>query len=81
MEKKTRVLLCNLAIELIVYGVLVTVYFFLVLRLLNRPLTQLSASNLIAYGLIGLVLIVVQAVLLDVVTSFLLDRLRLERLE
>ena len=63
------------------YGALVTVYFFVVLRLLNRPLTQLSSSNLIAYGLIGLVLVIVQAALLDVVTSFLLDQFRLERLE
>jgi hypothetical protein len=81
MEKKTRILIRNFAIELIVYGVLVTIYFSLVLRLLNRPLTQLFANNLIAYGLIGLALTVVQAVLLDFVTSFLLDRLRLERLE
>ena len=81
MKSKTRSLLRNFVIELTVYGVLVTAYVVVVLRLLGEPLARLFSSNLTAYALTGLILILVQGVLLDIVTSFLLDRLRLGRLE
>lgn len=80
-KHKTRVLVRNLVIELVLYGVLVIVYFLAVLRLLNDPLTGLFHNNLVVYAVIGLGLIVAQGVLLDIVTSFLLNRLHLERLE
>ena len=80
-EKKTWTLLRNFVLELVVYGVLVTAYSVVVLRLLGEPLAQLSSSNLAAYAFIALGLIVAQGVLLDVITSFLLDRLRLGRME
>lgn len=77
-ETKTRVLLRNLVIELIAYGILVITYFILVLRLLSEPLTRLFHTNLVVYAILGLGLIVAQGALLDVITSFLLDRLKLE---
>ena len=40
-----------------------------------------GTSNIVWANIIGLILIVVQAVVLEAVTAFLLDRLRLERLE
>ncbi len=80
-EKRTWVLLRNLLIELVVYGILVIAYSVVVLRLLGKPLARLFDGNLIVYALISLGLIVAQGVLLDMITSFLLDRLRLGRLE
>ena len=82
MEKsKIRKLIINFIIELVIYGILVVAYFYLVLRYLRLFLTDLYHNNLVIYAIIGLILIVVQAVVLEAVTSFLLDRLRLERLE
>ena len=80
-NSKIRNMIINFIIELVIYGILVVAYFFLVLRYLRIFLTDLYQNNLIAYAIIGLILIVVQAVVLEAVTSFLLDRLRLERLE
>jgi hypothetical protein len=79
--EEIKKLLRNLVIELVIYGTLITVYFLVVLRLLGEPLTRLFGNNLTAYALISLGLILAQGVLLDLVTSFLLDRLRLGRLE
>jgi hypothetical protein len=81
--KKSRVgiLIRNFVIELIIYGLLVVGYFFLVLRLLGKPLRTLFDENLLLYALVALALIVVQSVLLEAITSFLLARLNLERLE
>jgi hypothetical protein len=46
---------------------------------LNAPLTRLFHTNLVTYAFVALGLIVAQGALLDVVTSFLLERLRLDR--
>jgi hypothetical protein len=80
-KQKTRVLLRNFVVELIVYGVLVAAYSVIVLRLLGKPLAQLFHSNLGTFAFVSLALIVAQGVLLDALTSFLLDKLRLERPE
>ncbi len=79
--KQARKLIRNLVIELIVYGALVTAYSVLVYRLLGRPLARLFDVNLVAYAFIGLALILVQGVALDLITSFLLNQLHLERPE
>ena len=76
-----RLLVRNFVIEIIVYGALVVAYFLLVLRLLGEPLQALASKSLVWYGFAALGLIVVQAVALDFVTSFLIDRLGLDRLE
>jgi len=82
MEKsKIRTLIINFIIEMVIYGILVVAYFYLVLRYLVVFLNGLYHNNLIVYAILGLILIVVQAVVLEAVTSFLVDRLRLERLE
>ncbi len=79
-RQQPRILLRNFLIELIVYGGLVSVYSVVILRWLGEPLTRLFDNNLVAYASIGLGLIVAQAALLDIITSFLLDLLRLSRL-
>jgi len=76
-----RVLLRNFAIEVAIYAVLVVVYFLLVLRLLGKPLETLFQNNIVLYAFVALFLIVAQGVVLDGVTSFLINRLGLDRLE
>ncbi len=71
----------NFLVELILYCVLVVGYALFVLRVLGDFLTRLFNNDLVVYAFIGLGLIVAQGVVLDVVTTFLLNWLRLERLE
>ena len=75
-----RILIRNLIIELLLYGVLLVIYFFVVLQFLGNFLTDLFNNQLVIYSILGLGLIVAQAVLLETVTSFLLRLLRLDRL-
>ncbi len=77
----TRNLFRNFLIELVVYGLLVLIYFLVVLRFLGDFLANLFENNLVVYAVVGLLLILTQGVLLDWVTSFLLDQIKLERLE
>jgi hypothetical protein len=81
MENKKRQLIRNFLLELLVYGALILVYVLTVLRLLSPWFTELFDTNLVAYAVVGLVLILFQAVVLDTVTSFLIRLLGLERLE
>lgn len=67
--------------ELVIYSLLLLAYFLLVLRLLGRPLTRVFHENLPLYAVVGLGLIVAQGVVLEMVTSFLVEHMRLERLE
>ena len=81
MEVDSKKLIRNFVIELVVYGVLVVAYFLLVLQSLGGWLTELYENDLRVYAVAALVLIVVQGVLLEKVTTFLIERLGLERLE
>jgi hypothetical protein len=76
-----KILIRNFAIEVAIYALLVVVYFFGVLRLLGKPLERLFESNIVLYAFVALLLIVAQGVLLDGVTSFLINSLGLDRLE
>jgi len=78
---RIRVLIRNFGIEVLIYAALVVGYFVLVLRLLGEPLKELFTDNLSLYAVAALVLIVVQGAVLELLTSFLVDRLGLERLE
>ena len=64
------------AIELAIYAVLVTVYFFLVLHLLGEWLYRLETQHRVTYAVVALSLIIGQAVVLDAVTAFLFRFLR-----
>lgn len=76
-----RALVRNFLIELLLYGILVVAYFLFVLRWLGEPLVGIFEGNLPLYSAGALVLIVVQGVALEAITSFLVERLGLERLE
>lgn len=79
-QTNIRSLIRNLIIELVVYGVLLVIYFFAVLRFLGGFLTTLFHNGLYSYAFLGLGLIVAQAVLLELITSYLIRLLRLDRL-
>jgi uncharacterized membrane protein (UPF0182 family) len=59
-------------LELVVYAVLVTGYFFLVLHFLGGALRNLFETSNTAYAFVALALIVGQGVLLEILTSALL---------
>ena len=63
-------------LELGVYAVLVTGYFFLVLHYLSGWLQDLHLHHVKVYALTAIVLIIGQAVLLESVTTWLLRLLR-----
>jgi|AP12_2_1047962.scaffolds.fasta_scaffold272842_1 hypothetical protein len=79
-KSNIKALIRNLAIELFVYGLLLVAYFFIVLRYLGDFLTNLFTNQLYVYAFLGLGLIVVQAVFLEAITSYLIRLLRLDRL-
>lgn len=81
MTPKTKRLLRAFLIEIALYAVLLLAYFLVVLRFLGRPLNELFQLNLWVYAFATLLLIVAQSVLLEMVTSFLIERLGLETLE
>jgi hypothetical protein len=76
MKKQTAKSLRAFGIELVVYSVLVTGYFFLVLHLLGDWLYWLEAQHRYIYAAVALLLIAGQAVVLDTVTNLLFRFLR-----
>jgi hypothetical protein len=74
-------LIRNFLIELVVYGILLVIYFFAVLQFLGDPINNLYVNNTAVYAVVGLGLIVLQAVALEAVTSYLIRLLRLDRFE
>jgi len=76
MKKQAAKSLRAFAIELAVYTVLVTCYFFLVLHLLGNWLYHLENQHRYIYAGVALLLIAGQAVVLDTVTTLLFRVLR-----
>ena len=79
MHRNWRRWLRNFSIEIGVYAILVVIYFLLVLKFLSEPLTNLFNDNLKIYAILALFLIVGQGVLLELITSFLVERIGLGR--
>jgi hypothetical protein len=71
MKKESKKNLRTFAIELAVYAVLVTCYFFLVLHLLGDWLYRLETQHRYTYAVVALLLIAGQAVALDALTTLL----------
>jgi uncharacterized membrane protein len=76
MKKETAKTLRAFAIELAIYGVLVVAYFFLVLHFLGGWLYQLESQRRYVYASVAILLMIGQAVLLQIVTTFLLRFIR-----
>jgi hypothetical protein len=70
-------LMRSLALELVIYGPLVTLYFLLVLRTANDWLTSLYATSSTAFAIVSVFLIVGQGAMLEILTSWLLRRIGL----
>ena len=64
------------AIELVIYAVLVTGYFFAVLHFLGGWLVQLETQHIRVYAIVAISLIIGQAVVLEWVTTSLMRLLR-----
>ncbi len=76
MNKDDAKSLRAFAIELAIYAILVTTYFFLVLHLLGDWLYRLDTQHRILYAVVALLLIAGQAVVLDALTTVLFRFLR-----
>lgn len=74
-----KILFRNLLIELIIYSVLIFGYYLLVLQVLDDWLLEVFQTNLIIYAIFGLGLIIIQAVVLDYVTSFLMKYIKTDQ--
>jgi hypothetical protein len=81
IKPSVRLILRNLAIEMVLYGILLIGYFLVVLQYVAQPLANYFNSNLTAYAFIGLGLIIAQAVLLDNIVAFLIKLLGLGHAE
>jgi hypothetical protein len=81
MDSGWKKMLRNFLIEVGIYAVLVILYFFLVLRFLGDFLMELFVARPVLYAFLGLILILAQGVLLERITSFLMERLNLIRTE
>jgi hypothetical protein len=81
MNARTKRLVRNFILELLIYGVLLVIYFLTFLQFLDEPLYNIFNQNLWVYAGAALLLMVVQAVVLEWITSFLIARLGLETME
>ena len=76
MKKDTAKSLRVFVVELAIYAVLVTAYFFLVLHLLGNWLFGLETQHRVLYAVVAILLIAAQAVVLDAVATLLFRFLR-----
>jgi len=76
MRPDVRHTLRSFLIELLVYGVLVVGYFFLVLHLLGNWLLGLFEHHRGLYAILALALIVCQGLVLEAVTTALLSLIK-----
>jgi|GEM_PF-5386741 len=74
MRKKLKAVLGEFAIYLGIYSAIVTIYLLFILNSFSGALNTLSESNLIIYSILALALILVQGVILENVTSFIMGR-------
>ncbi len=76
MKAETSTTLRAFLLELAVYAVLVTGYFFLVLHFLSGWLQELHLHHVKVYAIVAIALIIGQAVVLESVTTWLFRLIR-----
>jgi hypothetical protein len=76
MKTETAKTVRAFLIELALYAVLVTAYFFLVLLFLSDWLQELHLHHVTTYAVVAILLVVGQAVLLESLTTWLFRLLR-----
>jgi hypothetical protein len=77
LSGELRRTLVRVVLELGIYAVLVVVYIYIIFSLFERELIFLSQRDRVLYAALALGLMVVQGIILESVTTFLLDRLNL----
>ena len=73
-DPSLRPLLRSLLLELAIYIPLVVAYFLIVLRFANRYLTELYYRDIVLYAIVATSAIVMQVLLLERLTAWLLRR-------
>ncbi|HJZ66895.1 MAG TPA: hypothetical protein VKF81_02035 [Blastocatellia bacterium] len=76
MNPEQKVAFRSFLIELLVYAALVFAYFFSVIGVLSRWVHQVYQQHKIVYAFAALLLIVIQGVGLEIVTTALLKLIR-----
>jgi hypothetical protein len=76
MKRELKAVIKSFGIELLVYGGLVTAYFFLVLRFMGGWLYRLYADERKTYAAVALLLVIGQGFLLEILTRALLQFIR-----
>lgn len=77
MDPSFKPLMKSFGLELLVYIPLVTLYFVIIIQIVEEPFVRLYTENPVLYSIIGTVLLIAQAVLLEALTSWLLRRIGL----
>jgi len=78
-KMEPRKLFRNMLVEIMIYSLLIFGYYLLVLRWMGDWIASIFNSNLVLYAFSGLGLIFVQAVLLDILTTFLMKHIKLDQ--
>ena len=78
-KMEPRKLFRNMLIEIIIYSLLIFGYYLLALRWMGDWMASVFNSNLYLYAFSGLFLIITQAVLLEMLTSFLMKYIKLDQ--
>ena len=73
MRQSLKKLIKAFSLELLLYGVLMAVYAWVVLRFLSGWLYELFKSSHVSYALTALALIVVQGLILEMLARGLLE--------
>jgi hypothetical protein len=76
MKAKASATLRAFLIELVIYSALIVAYFFLVLHFLADWINALEPRHIKIYALVAIGLILGQAILLEIVTTWLMRRLQ-----
>ena len=76
MKAEARKAFLSFLIELVVYGILIAIYFLLVLHFLGPSLAEFEKSHIRFYALLSVGLILGQSIVLEFITTFLLRLLR-----
>ena len=74
-----KILIRNLIAEIILYSLLLVGYYLIVLRWIQHWVQDLFLDNLILYAFVGLGLILIQGAFLDLVTSLLMEYIKLDQ--
>lgn len=80
-DRSFKLIIRNFLIEMVIYGFLLVIYFFVALRYFSQPLAEYFDNSLLMYAFVGLGLIVAQAVVLDLIVTFLFNAIGLDRME